>query len=289
MRRSARSGRGEQPTERFPEHPHDQAPARAGHPGHPGHRPRAGPLSARRRSRPESIRPRRRPGPGDKTRRFRPSSPTCCTQAGELAAVGSITWDGRPIAILGWACKMASNSHRLPKPMTQQLPPGGLGPAGAPGREHPRPALAAQPHPQAGPGQAKDREDEQRDEPLVQQRGLERRHHRRVVDVQPGVHSRHGTSRGGPKLAVSGSVQTDAGSGAGAGSAVTGEGAPPRVLASKFAHRALAAIPASHPQVANECGGAEERLRGTSKSSSVSRKLSGEREQSWSRPRRKRR
>ena len=26
---------------------------------------------------------------------------TCCTQAGELAAVGWITWDGSPIAIPG--------------------------------------------------------------------------------------------------------------------------------------------------------------------------------------------
>jgi hypothetical protein len=36
---------------------------------------------------------------------------------GELAAIGSITCDGSPIAIFGWACRIASNSQRMPKPI----------------------------------------------------------------------------------------------------------------------------------------------------------------------------
>ena len=40
-----------------------------------------------------------------------------CTQLGELAAIGSMTCDGSPIAIFGWACKIPSKTHIRPKPM----------------------------------------------------------------------------------------------------------------------------------------------------------------------------
>ena len=41
----------------------------------------------------------------------------CWTQAGELAAAGWMTWDGRPAAIPGWACSSPSSSHSRPKPI----------------------------------------------------------------------------------------------------------------------------------------------------------------------------
>ena len=40
----------------------------------------------------------------------------CCTHFGELAAMGSMTCDGRPMAIFGWACKIPSKTHSRPKP-----------------------------------------------------------------------------------------------------------------------------------------------------------------------------
>ena len=40
-----------------------------------------------------------------------------CTHCGEAAARGSMTCDGSPIAILGWACKIPSKTHSRPKPM----------------------------------------------------------------------------------------------------------------------------------------------------------------------------
>ena len=41
----------------------------------------------------------------------------CCTQAGEFAAMGSMTCDGMLAAIFGCACKMPSNTERRPKPI----------------------------------------------------------------------------------------------------------------------------------------------------------------------------
>ncbi len=39
-----------------------------------------------------------------------------CTQPGELRADGSMTCDGRPPGICGWACRMPSSTHSSPKP-----------------------------------------------------------------------------------------------------------------------------------------------------------------------------
>jgi hypothetical protein len=44
-----------------------------------------------------------------------PQFTRCCTQAGEFAAVGSMTCDGMPAAIFGCACKMPSNTQMRPK------------------------------------------------------------------------------------------------------------------------------------------------------------------------------
>ena len=46
-----------------------------------------------------------------------PQLTRCCTQAGELAAVGSMASEGRPAAILGCACKIPSRIQSVPNPM----------------------------------------------------------------------------------------------------------------------------------------------------------------------------
>jgi hypothetical protein len=56
---------------------------------------------------------------------------TCCTHAGELAAVGSITRDGRPIAMPGWACRIPSTSQSTPNPIRSTRRPAGSADAGA--------------------------------------------------------------------------------------------------------------------------------------------------------------
>ena len=48
---------------------------------------------------------------------------TCWTHTGELAAVGSITCPGRPAAIAGWACRIPSKIHRMPKPIRSRRRP----------------------------------------------------------------------------------------------------------------------------------------------------------------------
>ena len=42
---------------------------------------------------------------------------TCCTQVGELAAVGSITCEGSPAGMAGWACSRPSKIQMTPKPI----------------------------------------------------------------------------------------------------------------------------------------------------------------------------
>ena len=59
----------------------------------------------------------------------------CCTHSGELAAVGSMTRDGSPTAIPGWACKMPSKIHSRPKPIRSSRR--------QPGSDHSEPATAA--------------------------------------------------------------------------------------------------------------------------------------------------
>jgi len=54
-----------------------------------------------------------------------PQSTTCCTHRGELSAVGSITWDGRPAAMAGWACNSPSKIHNRPNPIRSSRRPAG--------------------------------------------------------------------------------------------------------------------------------------------------------------------
>ena len=56
------------------------------------------------------------------------------------------------------------------------------------------PGRRRRPGPDGHPGQPQQREDQQRDQPLMHQRGLERRDHRRVADIDSGVHPGHGKS-----------------------------------------------------------------------------------------------
>ena len=65
---------------------------------------------------------------------------TCCTQCGELAAVGSITCDGRPIAIFGCACKMPSKIQMIPNPIRSTCRQAGS--AGTAAGEPPGPACS---------------------------------------------------------------------------------------------------------------------------------------------------
>ena len=65
----------------------------------------------------------------------------CCTQPGELAAVGSMTCEGSPAAMAGWACSSPSMIHRTPKPIRSSCRQAGSGAAGRaawPGRSHSR-------------------------------------------------------------------------------------------------------------------------------------------------------
>ena len=72
---------------------------------------------------------------------------TCCTQCGELAAVGSMTCDGSPTAIFGWACKIPSRTHIRPNPMRSSRRQAGSAAAAAvaagavPARPRRRPAV----------------------------------------------------------------------------------------------------------------------------------------------------
>ena len=52
---------------------------------------------------------------------------TCCTQAGELEAVGSITWEGSPAAMAGWACSRPSKIQMTPKPTRSSCRQAGSG------------------------------------------------------------------------------------------------------------------------------------------------------------------
>jgi hypothetical protein len=44
--------------------------------------------------------------------------------------VGWITCEGRPIAICGWACKIPSSSHKMPKPVRNSSRQAGSATAG---------------------------------------------------------------------------------------------------------------------------------------------------------------
>jgi hypothetical protein len=60
-----------------------------------------------------------------------PTLTTCCTHRGDLAATGSITRDGNPTAIFGWACKIPSKTHSTPKPIRSSRRQAGSASAGA--------------------------------------------------------------------------------------------------------------------------------------------------------------
>ena len=64
-----------------------------------------------------------------------------CTHCGELAAIGSMTCDGSPTAIFGWACKIPSKIHSTPKPMRSSQRQAGSARAG-PGAPGAAPAAA---------------------------------------------------------------------------------------------------------------------------------------------------
>ena len=97
-----------------------------------------------------------------------PQLTTCCTQAGELAAVGSMTSDGSPPAIFGCACRIPSSTHSSPNPIRSSRRPRRL-----PGYGALSPVLRcgagrrAPPGPGRGPGQPEKDDDEQRDRALV--------------------------------------------------------------------------------------------------------------------------
>ena len=48
-------------------------------------------------------------------------------ELGELAAVGSMTCEGSPTAIWGWACKIPSTIHNRPKPIRSSWRQAGSG------------------------------------------------------------------------------------------------------------------------------------------------------------------
>ena len=64
-----------------------------------------------------------------------------CTQRGELAAIGSMTCDGSPTAIFGWACKIPSKIHSRPNPIRSSRRQAGSARAG-PGAPATAPAAA---------------------------------------------------------------------------------------------------------------------------------------------------
>ena len=68
-----------------------------------------------------------------------------CTQPGEAAASGSMTCDGSPIAIFGWACKTPSRIHTRPKPIRSSFRQAGsamAGPCGSAAAPAPAPPAA---------------------------------------------------------------------------------------------------------------------------------------------------
>ena len=78
---------------------------------------RAARRSARPRSRSGSRPPRRRPGSGGTTSWCPAQFTMCWTQPGELAAAGSMTWEGSPAAMAGCACSRPSKIQMMPKPI----------------------------------------------------------------------------------------------------------------------------------------------------------------------------
>ena len=79
-----------------------------------------------------------------------PQFTRCCTQAGEVAAAGLMTSCGRPPAICGCACKIPSNTHRIPKPTrSRRRARGSCHGAGAPAAAAPCPPAQARVAPHA--------------------------------------------------------------------------------------------------------------------------------------------
>ena len=61
-----------------------------------------------------------------------PEFTRCCTHPGEVDAAGWITCDGSPPGICGCACRIPSNSQRIPKPTrSSRRAPGSCQGAGA--------------------------------------------------------------------------------------------------------------------------------------------------------------
>jgi len=77
----------------------------------------------------------------------------CCTQAGELAAPGWMTCDGRPTTIAGWACSSPSKIQMMPKPIRSSIRHDGSGSdPPAPRAKRPRSTRRAVSAPAGPPG-----------------------------------------------------------------------------------------------------------------------------------------
>ena len=116
----------EDPAESLAEDPHHQAPAGAGQAGDPDGQPDGAAIS--QAPMPIWIQTAAAPAWTGWNDHVVPAQfTTCCTQPGELAAAGWMTWPGRPAAIAGCACRSPSKIQRMPKPMRSSRRPGGSG------------------------------------------------------------------------------------------------------------------------------------------------------------------
>ncbi len=186
-----RLARREDPAEGLAEHPDHQAPARAGQPGEPG-RPASG-----RSDQPgpdAELDPDRRGAGLDRV--IRPAGPGPVHQVLDPAGGtrrGRLDDLGRQPGRHGrLRLEQPVEDPDDAEPDPQQPPGHGLaaglpaGPGCLPGGPGGR-----NPLPDADPGHPERGEQGGHDEPLVQQRGLERRDQDRVADVETGVHAWH--------------------------------------------------------------------------------------------------
>ena len=181
----------EDPAERLAEDPDDQPPGHAGQSGEPGGPAAHRDAAATARCRPGSTPPPRPPGRGGSPRRSRRSSPGAAPSRASSAAVGWITWSARPPGICGCAWSSPSNSQMTPKPTRSSSRARGSRHGRRPAAAElpaPEPGNAARACPRRGAAAAKMSSD---DQPLMQQRGLERGHEDGAA--RPGVrgHARH--------------------------------------------------------------------------------------------------
>ena len=126
-----------------------------------------------------------------------PQLTRCWTQVGEAAALGSMTCEASPPAIFGCACKIPSRIQSSPNPTRSSRRPRGsdpfpIRPTAASDRRASGPLPCVRlgaggghpPSPGRGPQQPEERDDDQGDRALVQQRGPESGDQRRVGRIQ---------------------------------------------------------------------------------------------------------